>query len=128
MHLIRKLVNLEKNICWEEEEEDVGGNSKSTFPGKVLVLGDATTEWFLRFVDPDGSETKGDLVAAGVVNFACRNSVTMVGTIGDYINPAMDQAVRRPPMSIEEWKYDILAPVEEEEDEDDDDDEDEDEV
>tara|TARA_A100001015_G_scaffold320622_1_gene447675 strand:+ start:514 stop:1254 length:741 start_codon:yes stop_codon:yes gene_type:complete len=111
----------------EEEEQD--GIVETLSPSKVLVLGDATSEWFLRFVDPDGSETKGDLVAAGVVNFSCRNTVSMVGAIGEYISPALEYAMRRPTAGIEEWKYDILAPVEGEEEEDDDDeDEDEDEI
>lgn len=92
---------------------------------QVMVIGESTNEWFLRFTDPDGSETKGDLVGAGVVAFAARNSVFFTGIMGCYKCSSLSRIVRRDAETEAEWIYNkrtvnIEEPEEEEEEEDDD--------
>merc|ERR1711991_736185 len=95
-------------------------------PPHVLVLGDLTTEWFLRFIDPDGSETRGDLVKGGVVSFACRDTIGVVGILGEYLCPAATTMQRRPPEGEQDWKYAELWPIEDEDEEEEESEEDED--
>jgi hypothetical protein len=94
----------------------------------VMVIGESTNEWFLRFTDPDGSETKGDLVGAGVVAFAARNSVLFTGIMGCYKCSSLSRIVRRNTETEAEWIYNkrtvnIEEPEEEEDEEDEEDDE-----
>jgi len=50
-------------------------------PLRTMVLGDSSVEWFARLADSDG-ELAGDLVAAGIVTYACRDSVLHAGLLG----------------------------------------------
>ena len=76
-----------------------------------------------RFVDPDGSETKGDLVGGGVVSYASRNSAMMTGILGKYSSEALKAIERRDANSEAEWKYNFKTVNVEEEEEDEEEDE-----
>ena len=52
-------------------------------PLRTLLLGDSTVEWFARIADSDG-ELGGDLPAAGLVTYCCRQSAIHSGLLGLY--------------------------------------------
>ena len=58
---------------------------------KSLVFGDTNVEWTLRTVDPDGTETGGDLVRAGIVSHATRTSSIVMGVVAGYSSSTFNE-------------------------------------
>jgi len=120
----KKIFNVSAKRPWAVDPKAMGTDSESS-SRQVIVIGESASEWFLRFIDPDGSETKGDLVGAGVVACACRDSVFFTGIMGSYKCSSLSRMVRRNAVTEEEWIYNkqtINVDQEELEDEEDDDD------
>ena len=92
-------------------------------PLHTWVIGEASSEWFSRYADPDG-EGRGDLVEAGRLSFVSRSSVLPVGILGACDSAALRRIDRRVSAAeiSEEWTLNAKKPVyPEEEDEDEDD-------
>lgn len=91
---------------------------------QTLLLGDSCVEWFTRVVDSDG-ELGGDLVAAGAIAYAERNSAVPVGLLGRVPSQQAlsNDTTKLRPTTATEWVYSkrVLAADDEEEDEDEED-------
>jgi hypothetical protein len=91
----------------------------------TLIWGDATVEWFARFLDSDG-EFEGDLVSGGFVAFQNRDSSMLRSLLGNKPSHVLSNGISYRPATAEEWRYSKKrVEVEEEEEEDEDDDEEE---
>ena len=136
----RALVKAAASTPWLETADTTGTPAPWARKKQVVVVGDSSYEWFLRMVDPDGSETNlvyGDLATAGVVSYASRSSEAISGVLGRYIGPPLNTMQRRNPLenvaisgtplrllNNGEWVYnDRIIEEEELEDEEEDDDE-----
>ena len=94
-------------------------------PQRAVLVGGATVEWFARIIDSDG-ELGGDLVGAGAVDFASRDSTVFTGLLGQLPSPIVQDTLLRRPAAQREWVYSKRKfDVEEDEDEEDSDEEEE---
>lgn len=94
-------------------------------PQLSLLLGDSCVEWFTRLIDSDG-ELKGDLVAAGCVTYANRNSAIPCGVLGQYPSAVLREELKLRPAVEGEWIYSkrVIVPEDEEEEEEEEEEED----
>jgi hypothetical protein len=89
-----------------------------------VLIGDATVEWFTRLLDADG-EHGGDLVGAGMVSYATRESSVFAGLLGLLPSRLVQGCLATRAPREDEFVYSQKKPpVVEEDDEDDEDEED----
>lgn len=92
-------------------------------PLRTVLVGDSTVEWFTRFLDSDG-ELQGDLVGAGRVSFATRESCVFAGLMGLLPSKMAQSAfVQRTPLESEFVYSTVRSEQDEEEDEEEEDEE-----
>jgi len=94
-------------------------------PLRTVLLGDSCVEWFTRILDSDG-ELGGDLVGAGVVSYANRESTAFAGLMGLFPSRMTQAALAKRAPQPGEFVYSVKKIEEEEEDDEDDEDEEED--
>ena len=111
------------SACAKVTEDGVPSSESATRnPLHTLLLGESAVEWFCRLADSDG-EMGGDLVAAGLVAYANRNSRLLSGLIGQVdLEPLKSDHLLRSP-TADEWVYRKRIVVVEEEDEEEDEEE-----
>jgi hypothetical protein len=92
-------------------------------PLRTVLVGDSTVEWCTRLLDSDG-ELGGDLVAAGCVSYATRDSAVVGALLGLYPSRVLQEMLLTRPTAESELLYSkkIVEVEEEEDDEDEDDD------
>ena len=94
-------------------------------PQRTVLIGDATVEWFARMLDSDG-ELAGDLVGAGMVSYATRESAVFAGLMGLFPSRMMQGGLSRRAPLDSEFEYRRVRPLEEEDDDEEEEEEDED--
>lgn len=94
-------------------------------PLRTVLVGDATVEWFTRIVDPDG-ELEGDLVGAGRVSYATRESSVFTGLMGLLPSRLVQGCLSARAPQQGEFVYSQPKPPAEDDDEDEEDDDEDD--
>jgi hypothetical protein len=92
-------------------------------PLRTVLIGDSTVEWFARMLDSDG-ELGGDLVGAGMVTYASRESSVFSGLLGLFPSRMAQGCITMREPKEHEFVYSEKNPPEEEEEEDEEDEDD----